>query len=64
MNLARAVKVSMDTAVQPCKDRKVIDPGHWVAVGRWSVLWDFGWFHGCFHGQLVVIQGLCLPGGV
>jgi len=64
MNLARAVQVSMDTAVQPCEDRKVIDPGHWVAVDRWSVLWDFRWFHGCFHGRLVIIQGLCLPGGV
>ena len=60
MNLARAVQVSMDTAMQPCKDCKVIDPGHWVAVGRWLVLWDFGWF----HGWLVVIQGLCLPGRV
>ena len=54
MNLARAVQVSMDTAVQPCKDWKVI----------WLVLWDFRCFHRCFHGRLVIIWGLCLWGGV
>ena len=54
MNLARAVQVSMDTAMHPCKDQKVI----------WSVLWDFRWFHGCFHGWLVIIWGLCLWGAV
>ena len=54
MNLARAVQVSIDTAVQPCKDWKVI----------WLVLWDFRCFHRCFHGRLVIIWGLCLWGGV
>ena len=24
---------------------------------------NVGWFHGCFHGWLVIIQGLCLRGG-
>ena len=38
MNLARAVQVSMDTAVQPCEDRK----SHLVDfVGRRVVLWVF-----------------------
>ncbi|KIJ89447.1 hypothetical protein K443DRAFT_16112 [Laccaria amethystina LaAM-08-1] len=31
MNLTRAVQVSMDTAIQPCEDGKVIVyPGRWV----------------------------------
>ena len=38
MNLARAVQVSMDTAVQPCEDRK----SHLVDfVGRRVVSWVF-----------------------
>jgi hypothetical protein len=39
MNLARAVQVSIDTAMQPCEDWKV-NTGCWiVAVGRWAFLW-------------------------
>ena len=54
MNLASTVQVSMDTAVQTLRGSE----------SHLLVFWDFGWFHGCFHGPLVAIRGLCLQGGV
>ena len=56
MNLARAVQVSIDTAVQPCKDQKVSNQGaeHAPQVGDWggcSMLLVGGWW--------VVVHVLC-----
>ena len=48
MNLTRAVQVPMDTAVQPCEDWKVIDPG---------LLWVDGQFYGTSGGFMGVFMG-------
>ena len=53
MNLTRAVQVSMDTAMQTLQGSE----------SHLLVFWGFRWFHGCFHGLLGIIRGLCLRGG-
>lgn len=68
MNLARAVQVSIDTAVRPCEDRKIrgmaTSPQDFDSIGRvglrgevrwWkSTLW--GMIHGGFLGRGAVVM--------
>ena len=60
MNLTGAVQVSIDTAVQPCKDRKVRGM---AIVGDWGghamSLVGHSWVvvHIVYDGQLLVMSG-------
>ena len=65
MNLARAVQVSIDTAVQPCKDRKVSNWGaeHAPQCGWWAVVvhqwlrWVLWVIWGFWGHAVVIIHG-------